>query len=155
VKHASPDDIPDLVRVINAAYEVEKFFVEGDRTDKDTIRRMMSAGVFLTARDESSRLTGCVYVELRDDRGYFGMLSVDPSTQGRGLGRRLVDAAEDYARENGCVAMDIRVVNLRTELPPFYRKLGYLETGDIEPAHDPRELQSFHFVRMSKALSAA
>ena len=149
---ASPEDIPDLLRVINAAYEVEKFFVEGDRTNEDTIRRMMSAGVFLTTRDESGRLAGCVYVELRGDRGYFGMLSVDPSMQGRGLGRQIVDAAEDYARANGCIAMDIRVVNLRTELPPFYRKLGYVETGQIEPASDPRGLQPFCFVRMSKPL---
>jgi hypothetical protein len=25
--------------------------------------------------------------------------------------------------------MDLRVVNLRVELPPFYRRLGYAETG--------------------------
>jgi len=152
VNRATTEDVPDVVRVVNAAYEVEKFFVSGDRTDEDTIRRMMSAGVFLTTRDESGRLAGCVYVELRGDRGYFGMLSVDPSMQGRGLGRQIVDAAEDYARANGCIAMDIRVVNLRTELPPFYRKLGYVETGQIEPASDPRALQPFCFVRMSKPL---
>jgi len=152
VNRATTEDVPDVVRVVNAAYEVEKFFVSGDRTDEDTIRRMMSAGVFLTTRDESGRLAGCVYVELRGDRGYFGMLSVDPSMQGRGLGRQIVDAAEDYARANGCIAMDIRVVNLRTELPPFYTKLGYVETGQIEPASDPRGLQPFCFVRMSKPL---
>jgi GNAT superfamily N-acetyltransferase len=152
VNSASPDDVPDLLRVINAAYEVEKFFVEGDRTDEETIRRMMTTGVFLATRNESGRLAGCVFVELRGARGYFGMLSVDPSLQSRGVGRRLVDAAEDYARANGCTAMDIRVVNLRTELPPFYRKLGYVETGQIEPASDPRALQPFCFVRMSKPL---
>jgi ribosomal protein S18 acetylase RimI-like enzyme len=79
------------------------------------------------------------------------MLSVNPALQGRGLGRRLVDAAENYARVHGCSAMDIRVVNLRTELPAFYRKLGYAETGEVEP-DDPRALQPFHFVTMSKPL---
>ena len=83
--------------------------------------------------------------------GYFGMLAVDPSRQGSGVGRRLVEHAEQYARDQGCYVMDIRVVNLRTELPPFYRKLGYVERG-TEPVDDPRALQPFHFILMSKAL---
>ena len=145
---AAADDVPGLVRVINAAYEVEKFFVSGDRTDTETVRRLMTTGAFVVTRDERG-LTGCVYVELRGTRGYFGMLSVEPSRQGTGLGRRLVDEAEQYARDHGCDVMDIRVVNLRTELPPFYRKLGYVERG-TEPVDDPRALQPFHFILMSK-----
>jgi GNAT superfamily N-acetyltransferase len=147
---AAADDIPGVVRVINAAYEVEKFFVAGDRTDMETARRLMTKGVFLIARDDGD-LTGCVYVELRGTRAYFGMLSVEPSRQGTGLGRRLVDEAEQYARDHGCAAMDIRVVNLRGELLPFYRKLGYVERA-TEPVDDPRALQPFHFILMSKPL---
>src|SRR5262245_4524005 len=142
---ASIDDIPDLVRVINAAYELEKFFVAGDRTDAETVRRMMDKGTFLTERDAAGALAAGVYVELRGDRAYFGMLAVDPSRQGSGLGRRLVDAAEQFAREAGCRVMDIRVVNLRTELPPFYRRLGYVESG-VETIEEPRAIQPFHFV---------
>jgi GNAT superfamily N-acetyltransferase len=148
---AAAGDIPDLVRVINAAYEVEKFFVSGDRTDEDTLRRLMSKGAFLVTRDDGG-LTGCVYVELRRARAYFGMLSVEPARQGTGLGRRLVDDAEQYARGHGCEVMDIRVVNLRPELLPFYRKLGYLERA-TEPVDDPRALQPFHFILMSKHLA--
>ena len=148
---AAADDIPGVVRVINAAYEVEKFFVSGDRTNEETVRRLMTKGVFLVARVEGG-LAGCVYVELRNPRAYFGMLSVEPSRQGTGLGRRLVDEAEQYARDHGCDAMDIRVVNLRTELLPFYRKLGYVERA-TEPVDDPRALQPFHFVLMSKVLT--
>ena len=147
---ADADDIPGLVRVINAAYEVEKFFVAGDRTDADTVRRLMTRGAFLVTRGDGG-LTGCVYVELRHPRAYFGMLSVEPSRQGTGEGRRLVDEAEQYARDNGCEVMDIRVVNLRTELQPFYRRLGYAERG-TEPVDDPRALRPFHFILMSKAL---
>lgn len=148
---AAADDIPDVVRVINAAYEVEKFFVSGDRTDVETARRLMTKGVFVISKDADG-LTGCVYVELRGPRAYFGMLAVEPSKQGTGLGRRLIEDAERYARDHGCEAMDIRVVNLRTELPPFYRTLGYVDRG-TEAVEDPRALQPFHFILMSKTLT--
>ena len=148
---ATAADIPDVVRVINAAYEVEKFFVAGDRTDSNSVARLMTTGTFLMERTSSGRLAGCVYVERRGDRGYFGMLAVDPSEQSSGLGRRLVDAAEAWARDRGCDVMDIRVVNLRTELMPFYRKLGYVECG-TEDVDDPRALQPFHFILMVKKL---
>ena len=147
---AKPDDVPDLVRIINAAYEVEKFFVSGDRTDAATVQRLMTTGAFVVTRDEGG-LSGCVYVERRGPRGYFGMLAVDPSRQRSGLGRRLIGLAEQYVRDHGGSAMDIRVVNLRTELPPFYRTLGYAETG-VEPVSDPRAIRPFHFIVMSKPL---
>jgi GNAT superfamily N-acetyltransferase len=154
IDRASADDVSELVRVINTAYEVEKFFVAGERTDEDSVRRMLTKGAFLTARDDSDtrRLIGCVYVELRGERGYFGLLAVDPAAQGRGLGRALVEAAEEHARKAGCSHMDIRTVDLRIELPPFYRHLGYVETGQIEPVDDPRALRPFNFVMMSKSI---
>ena len=43
---AAADDIPGLVRMINAAYEVEKYFVSGDRTDAESVRRLMTKGAF-------------------------------------------------------------------------------------------------------------
>jgi GNAT superfamily N-acetyltransferase len=79
------------------------------------------------------------------------MLSVDPARQGHGYGRRMIDAVEALFRSGGCVAVDIRVVNLRLELPPIYRKLGYVEMG-TEPFEDPRALRPAHFILMSKPL---
>ena len=148
---ALPADVPDIVRVVNAAYLVEQFFVSGDRTDDAVVQRLMTKGAFIVERDDEDALTGCVYVERRGSRGYFGMLAVDPVRQGTGLGRRLVEAAEQYVRDGGARAIDIRVVNLRTELPPFYERLGYVESG-AEAADDPRALRPFHFIVMSKAL---
>jgi len=48
-----------------------------------------------------------VYVEIRGDRLYIGMVSVDPGRQGRGLGRALMAAAESYGRAAGCRVADI------------------------------------------------
>jgi len=148
---AQPSDVPDIVRLINVAYEVEKSFVSGDRTDTLTVLRLMEKGDFLIARGEQERMAACVYVESQAARGYFGMLAVAPDLQGFGLGARAVEAAEAHARAAGATTMDLRVVSLREELPSFYRKLGYAESG-TESCDDPRALKPFHFIRMSKSL---
>ena len=66
--------------------------------------------------------------------------------------RRLMAAAEDHAREKGIRFMYLRIVNLREELPAFYGRLGYVETGTDEfHAESPSRLPC-HFVNMTKPL---
>ena len=93
-----------------------------------------------------------MYVELQGERAYFGLLAVDPARQHRGLGRRLIDEAENHARADGCHAMDLRIVNLREELPPFYRRLGYVETGTAPFPEGIKSKLPCHFVVMCKPL---
>ena len=148
IRTAAQSDIDTLARLINAAFRVEQPFIEGDRINPDGVRAYMEKGKFLLAEDATG-LAGCVYVELRGDRGYLGLLGVDPSHQGTGLGRKLMDAAENFFRQAGCVAVDLRVVSARAPLPSFYRHLGYLETGTapFAPAKVP-----CHYILMSKTL---
>jgi GNAT superfamily N-acetyltransferase len=153
VRLASGADIGTLVSLINRAYEIEKFFVEGDRISPAQVAEHLSRGVFLIAEDAGGP-AACVYVEINGARGYFGLLSVDPGRQKRGWGRVMVDAAEQHARAAGCTVMDLSVVNLRTELPPFYHRLGYAETGTA-PFTDQRATRPCHFVLMSKNLDEA
>jgi predicted N-acetyltransferase YhbS len=153
LRTATPPDAVALAALINAAFQIERFFVDGDRTDVDEVLAYMRTGTFLLA-ERQGKLIGCVYFEKQGERGYFGLLAVDPAEHGKGLGRALVAAAEDALRRAACCAADIRVVDLRTELPPFYRRLGYEETG-IEPF--PAEVPTkrpCYFIRMSKPLTA-
>jgi GNAT superfamily N-acetyltransferase len=148
VRQAELAEAPEVMRVINAAFKpAESFFVDGDRINLEQVREHYAKGVFLVTDD----LSGVVYVELRGPRAYFGLLSVDPARQGGGVGKTLIAAAEEYARGHACAHMDIRVVNLRTELPPFYRALGYTESATEEFHGEPVKMPC-HFVVMSKAL---
>ena len=153
IRPAEPADVSALLRLINDAFLVERVFIDGDRTDAADVARRMRVGEFLAAF-VGERMVACVYVEARGARGYFGMLAVDPSCQKAGHGRRLVAAAEDVCRARGCTVMDLQVVNLRTELPAYYRALGYEETGTAPfPEEDASKLkQPCHFVRMTKTL---
>jgi GNAT superfamily N-acetyltransferase len=144
-------DAEELAVLVNSAFRVELPFIEGDRTNPDGVRTYMEKGKFLLAEDATG-LAGCVYVELRGNRGYLGLLGVAPSRQGAGLGRKLMAAAEDFFREAGCVAVDLRVVSARTPLPSFYRHLGYLETGTAPLAPEVPSKVPCHYILMSKTL---
>jgi len=150
IRTADSREAGEIVRVINAAFNpAEAFFVDGDRIDLEQVLHYFEKGVFLVAGD----MAGCVYVELRGERAYFGLLSVDPARQKGGVGRELIAAAEEYAREHGCAVMDIRIVNLRAELPAFYGRLGYAEAGTEEFTPGSPTKLPCHFVKMQKALA--
>jgi len=152
VRRADSGDVEAIAALINSAFRVEAFFIEGDRIDVPEVRALMAKGTVLLAPASDGRIAACVYLEIQGERGYFGLLSVDPSLQGGGFGRQLVAEAEDVCRAAGCEVMEIWVVNLRQELPPFYRRLGYVETGtEPFPATKPTK-QPCHFLRMSKPL---
>jgi GNAT superfamily N-acetyltransferase len=145
---ATSEDAEALMRLINAAFVVERFFIDVERVRLDEVCEHLDRGAFLVAGE----MDACVYVEVRGERGYFGLLSVDPSRQGNGLGRALVEAAESYCRDRGCQWVDLRVVSVREELAPFYRKLGYVESGTEEFVSEFPTKIPVHLVKMEKAL---
>jgi len=165
VRRAVESDAPALVAMINRAFEVERFFIGGDRIDLGEVRKRLGRGEFLIAHgvdptnaahgghgSHGSDNAGCVYLEPRGERCYLGLLSVNPDLQGTGLGRGLMQAAEQRARELRCDFMDILVVNLREELPPFYRRLGYVDAGTSDFTPSVQTLLPCHFLKMSKRL---
>lgn len=153
---ATSKDRLSLVDLINSAFAVETF-LDATRTDESRLAAMMEKGRILVAEDDAGNLLASVYVELRGARGYLGMLAVDPARQRSGLGRRLVEAAEDRLRKLGCEAVDITVLSLRPELLPIYERLGYVETGteEFHPSRPLRPGVECHCIVMSKLLGPA
>lgn len=151
IRTATPAEAPALAALISLAYRVEDFFKIGDRTDAEDVRARMTSGDFLVIEDQRG-IAGCVYVTRHGDVGYFGMLSIDPDRQGQGLGSQLIAAAEAHCRTAGCRTMELEVVNLRTELPPFYRRFGYTESGTRPFPDTDRASRPCHFIVMSKPL---
>lgn len=152
IRAATASDVPAIIRVVNAAFAIETF-LDGTRTDEKRMAETTSKGKFLVAED-GGRIVASVYVEPRGKRGYFGMLAVDPASQGKGLGRAMVEAAESYCQNRGCTAMDIAVLSLRPELLPLYQKLGYVKAG-TEEFHPSRTLKDgavCHIIILSKEL---
>jgi ribosomal protein S18 acetylase RimI-like enzyme len=61
--------------------------------------------------------------------GRLTALVVDESARGQGIGRRLVNAAEAFFRERGCVLVEVTCNNTLTDAHAFYARLGYTATS--------------------------
>ena len=151
IRSAAADDVPRIVTLLNAAFAMEWDFINRDRASAPEIARSMTTGSFFVVDGQEGALSACMYLEQRGDRLYLGMLAVKPGLQGRGVGRQMMAAAERQAAALGCGAIDIRIVNRRTELPPFYRSLGFVDAG-TEPLDDPLLTKPAHFMRMTKKI---
>jgi ribosomal protein S18 acetylase RimI-like enzyme len=151
LRHATEADVASITTLVNRAFAVESFFKTGDRTDESLIRELLQHGPFLLLTGDD-RLIAAVHLELRGERIYIGMLAVDPAQQKSGIGARMMREAEDFGRRAGCKFADLRVVNVRPELPLIYRKLGYTENGTESAAVIKTATMPVHFVTMSKPL---
>ena len=151
---ATAADAPRLISLVNSAFSIETF-LEGTRTNDERLAAMIEKGELLVAENGSGELLACVYTEVRGSRGYLGQLAVDPAHQGKGLGRRMLEVAEDQLRAAGCEAVDIVVLSMRPDLLPIYRRFGYVETGVVEDFRPVRKLApgvECHGIKMSKQL---
>ena len=100
------------------------------------IRRSMgelyeSIREFLVATDADNKIIGCVALHVFwDDLAELKCLAVSENTQGLGVGRRLVDACWDAARE-----LEIRTVFTLTYVPAFFEKCDYRQIEKAELPH--------------------
>jgi len=162
---AEPADAPALKALLEAAYRGdsarqgwnhEADILDDERIAPGELEAMLAdpAVTILTARD-SDTLIGCVAVTRKDAAlAYLGMLCVSPTLQSGGLGRRLLDAAEDLARAEGIAAMEMMVIRGRDSLIAWYERRGYALTGETRPFPVPRD-PPVTFVVLEKPLSAA
>jgi len=152
VRTAELSDAPAIMALINDAYVVERFFLEHDRITLDGVREKFATGQFLVLEEERTPI-GCVYLEPRGDRAYLGLLSIHPARQKEGLSRRLMQAAEKHCLAEGRRYIDLTVVNLREELPAYYKNLGYVECGTSPFTAGVATKLPCHLINMTKELA--
>jgi len=80
--------------------------------------------IWIAERD--GRLVGCTAIVLRDeDRGQLRWVLVDQSARGLGLGKRLVNNALQFCRDNGCKEVFLETTDGLPESQALYDALGF------------------------------
>lgn len=141
----SGQDLPEVHRLIERAYRGETArsgwsheadLLTGPRTSIAELADHLSEPTRrLLCRRQEGSICACVLLQDKGDRlVYIGMLTVDPELQAQGVGKRLLAAAEAYARaEWSAQRMEMQVFSSRRELLAFYERRGYRLTGERRP----------------------
>lgn len=144
IRPAVDADLPHLHRVVERAYRGdsaragwthEADLVSGERTDIETLRTLIDGDSRLLVALDGDTILGCVNVANRGDGlAYLGLLCVDPQLQAGGIGRKLVSAAEEAARDTfAATRIEMTVIDRRAELIAWYVRHGYAPTGEARP----------------------
>ena len=157
---ATVADASEIVTLVNDAFMIEADALSGDRIGLPEVRERLKRGWFLVCDAEAGGLAGCVYVEVRGETGYLGLVSVARSQQSLGLGRGLMTAGERWLREADCGVCELWVLSVRPELSAWYRRLGYrvVRTEPFEAVNPPptrRLLRPCYFEVMERDLAGS
>lgn len=165
---AQVTDIPAIKQLLNSAYRGESsrkgWTTEADliagnvRTDEKNLADVMAipGSIFLKYTNENGIIQGCVNLQIQQDRVYLGMFSVDPESQGAGIGKIILRSADEYARSQGCTSIYMSVISVRSELIAWYQRHGYEDTGERKPFHEDgltgKHLRKLEFMILEKPL---
>ncbi len=83
--------------------------------------------LFLVGCDHNNRLLATVMVGYEGHRGWINYLAVAPAQRRRGLGRKMLAAAEARLRALGCPKINLQVRHTNTAVINFYRRVGFRE----------------------------
>lgn len=163
---ATDTDLPAVVALVNSSYRgetsrqgwtTEADFLDGERTNEAQLREELAAkpGSRLLIRREKStgEMLACVLLAPGDDGlWHLGMLTVRPDEQDRLLGRQLLAEAETVARADGARRIRMTVVSVRDTLIAWYRRRGYVLTGETLPFPYGDPPPDLEFVVLEKPL---
>ena len=167
ISKATLNDVSALNILVNSAYRgesskqgwtTEANILDGIRTSEkelSAIIRQPENNIFIYCPDDI--ILGCVLLTQKTDYLYLGMLTVNPKLQNSGIGKRLMQFAEQWTQQLQLKSIKMTVIAVRPELIAWYKRQGYADTGKREPfpmddAAFGLPRQSLEFIIMQKNL---
>jgi ribosomal protein S18 acetylase RimI-like enzyme len=168
ISKATAFDATAIVQLLNSAYRgepstkgwtTEAHLIAGNvRTNETSVINVLdqNGSVILKCTNDEGTIVGTVNLQQHGNRLYLGMFAVSPHLQGSGIGKLLLNAAEAHAKDVGCSSIYMSVISVRTELIDWYKRHGYIDTGERKPFQEDgltgRHLQPLEFSILEKAV---
>ncbi|MFL6848093.1 MAG: GNAT family N-acetyltransferase [Sphingomicrobium sp.] len=126
IRDAKPSDVPRLVELIHElGHEINEKQV---RKNLAALKKSGEAPLVATLDRKVVGMCGIgrrIVIHRPAPLGRITALVVAKETQGHGIGRMLVEAAEQWMRKMGCQLVEVTSNDRRAEAHAFYRHLGY------------------------------
>ena len=126
VRDAKPSDAPRLVELITElGHEISEKQVRKNLT---ALKKSAETPLVATLDKRVVAMCGIsrrVVIHRPAPLGRITALIVSKEAQGEGIGRMLVDAAEEWMRKKGCQLVEITSNDRRAAAHAFYRHMGY------------------------------
>lgn len=132
--HVEPPSSPDARACVGRyLQELSERFDTGydpsHAAQANDARFTLPEGVFVVARLDGRAIGCCALKRAGAATGEIKRLWVDPATRGLGVGRKLLSALEDMARDFGMDRVRLDSNRALTEAVALYKKCGYAEVA--------------------------
>ncbi|HEX6930470.1 MAG TPA: ribosomal protein S18-alanine N-acetyltransferase [Gammaproteobacteria bacterium] len=137
---------------LDALEALESRCFDSDRLSRRSFRHMITqAHADLLVHGNGDAIEGYALVLYHKGTHLARLYSiaVDPDARGRGIGRRLLQAAEDIALERGCVTLRLEIRSDNAAAKALYRDAGYRQFGSYRDYYEDHA----DALRMEKALA--
>jgi len=132
-------DIKEILTLVNQAYRgdkgwtTESSFVEGDRVVQEEVSEYLSnCTSHLFVLELNHKIEATICVEEQENRAYIGFFAVNPNLQAQGIGKQMLNYAENFAiKELHIYSFVMAVLETRKELIEFYCRRGYALSDKI------------------------
>ncbi|MFZ9198799.1 MAG: GNAT family N-acetyltransferase [Paracoccaceae bacterium] len=139
IRPATPADAPAIAAIWNQIIRDTTATFTTAEKDPDTLATQIAAGTPWWVACVDGTVEGhATYGQFRGGPGYARSMEhsihLTATTQGRGLGRALMQALEDHARAHGVHVMVAGVSSDNPAGQAFHARLGYVECGRVMQA---------------------
>ncbi|NTV09485.1 MAG: GNAT family N-acetyltransferase [Zoogloea sp.] len=137
IETARPDDIPELLRLLEMLFSIESDFRPDPERQRRGLAELLSRpqlAQIAVARTPDGKVAGMASVQLvistaeGAPSAWIEDVVVDETVRGTGLGRRLLAAVLDWARQQGATRAQLLADLDNTPALDFYRHLGWEAT---------------------------
>lgn len=120
-----PIEDADIDRVVQLWLDCDLTRPWNDPRADIALARRSGAADVLVAAELDGRIVATAMVGNDGHRGWLYYVAVAPDRQKTGLGKRIVEAAEDWMRQRGVEKAQLIIRDTNVKVRAFYEKLGY------------------------------